>query len=131
MQYLLALFGDESGWDDVTPDEMRALMEPWNRFEQEVVDAGVKVADAGLQPSNTATTVKVGEGTDRIVTDGPFAETKEQLGGFYLLECKDLDEALEYARKIPFEDGVVEVRPVQDFTEYGYENPTKAAAKAS
>jgi hypothetical protein len=131
MQYLLALFGDESGWDDVTPDEMRALMEPWNRFEQEVVDAGVKVADAGLQPSNTATTVKVGEGTDRIVTDGPFAETKEQLGGFYLLECKDLDEALEWAKKVPLQPGgSIEVRPVMDYTQFGFE-PAESTAEAT
>ncbi len=87
MKYLLALYGEESGWDDVSPEEMRAGMEPWNQFEKQVVDAGVKVAGEGLQPSATATTVKVGEGDERIVTDGPFAETKEQLGGFYLMDC--------------------------------------------
>ena len=73
----------------------------WNRFEREVVDAGVSSAGEGLQPSNTATSIKVGEGTDRMVTDGPFAETKEQLGGFYLIECGNLDQALEWAKKVP------------------------------
>ena len=124
MKYLLALFGDESGWDDVSPEEMKAGMEPWNQFEREAVDAGVKIAGEGLQPSATATTVKIGEGDDRPVTDGPFAETKEQLGGFYLLECENLDEALEWAKKVPLrEGGSIEVRPVMDYTQYGFEQP--------
>jgi hypothetical protein len=132
MQYVLALFGDESGWEDVTPDDMRARMEPWNRFEQELNAAGAKLAGEGLQPSNTATTVKVGEGDDRIVTDGPFAETKEQLGGFYLLECANLDEALEWAKKVPLQpDGSIEVRPVMDYEQYGFERPEKKVEAAS
>jgi hypothetical protein len=132
MQYMLALFGDESGWDDVTPDQMRAQMEPWNRFEQELNGAGAKLAGEGLQPSNTATTVKVGEGDDRIVTDGPFAETKEQLGGFYLLECANLDEALEWAKKVPLQPGgSIEVRPVMDYEQYGFEPASKNVEAAS
>jgi hypothetical protein len=124
MKYLLALFGDESGWEDVSPDELRAGMEPWNRFEQELHDAGVKIAGDGLQPSTTALTVKHGEGDERVVTDGPFAETKEQLGGFYLLECADANEALEWARKVPIRaGGTVEVRPIMDYTEFGFEPP--------
>jgi hypothetical protein len=131
MQYLLALFGDESGWEDVTPDEMRAQMEPWNRFEQELVGAGAKLAGEGLQPSNTATTVKIGEGDDRIVTDGPFAETKEQLGGFYLIECANLDEALEWAKKVPLQAGSsIEVRPVMDYEQYGFE-PAEGKVEAA
>jgi hypothetical protein len=123
MKYVLALFGDESGWDDVSPEDMTAMMEPWNRFEQELVDAGAKIAGEGLQPSNTATSVKVGQGDDRIVTDGPFAETKEQLGGFYLLDCKDLDEAIEWAAKVPVpDDAPVEIRPVMDYTGTSYED---------
>ncbi|MGH2953428.1 MAG: YciI family protein [Solirubrobacterales bacterium] len=124
MKYMLALIGDESGWDDVTDEEMRAMMEPWDEFEQQLADAGVKLAGEGLQPSATATTVKVGEGEDRVVTDGPFAETKEQLGGFYLLECDDLDAALEWAKRVPLEPGgSVEVRPVMDYAQYGFEEP--------
>jgi hypothetical protein len=122
MKYVLALFGDESGWEDVTPEDMKAGMEPWNRFEQELAGAGVKLAGEGLQPSTTASTVKVGEGDERIVTDGPFVETKEQLGGFYLLECEDLDQALEWAKRVPLRPGgSIEVRPVMDYTEFGFE----------
>jgi hypothetical protein len=132
MKYVLALFGDESGWEDVTPEEMRARMEPWNRFEQELHDAGVNLAGEGLQPSSNATSVKVGEGDERIVTDGPFAETKEQLGGFYLLECKDLDEALEWAKKVPLQPGgTIEVRPVMDYTQFGFEQPERKVEAAS
>ena len=85
-------------------------------------------AGEGLQPSATASTVRIEEGKEPTVTDGPFAESKEQLGGFYLLECKDLDEALEYAKKIPFQNGSVEVRPVMDYTEFGYEDPAGAGS---
>jgi hypothetical protein len=132
MKYLLALFGDESGWDDVTPEEMTAQMEPWNKFEQELLDAGSNLAGEGLQPSNTATTVKIGEGDERIVTDGPFAETKEQLGGFYLLECKDLDEALEWAKKVPLQPGgSIEVRPVMDYEQFGFEPAERKVEAAS
>jgi hypothetical protein len=132
MKYVLALIGDESGWEDVSPEDMKAGMEPWNRFDQELVDAGVKVAGEGLQPSSTATTVKVGEGTDRTVTDGPYAETKEQLGGFYLLECENLDEALEWAKKVPLQPGgSIEVRPVMNYEEFGFEPPESKVEAAS
>ena len=108
---------------------MRAGMEHWNRFEQQIFDAGVKVAGEGLQPSATATTVKVGEDDERVVTDGPFAETKEQLGGFYLLDCEDLDQALEFAKKVPLAPGgSIEVRPVMDYEQFGFEAPEKAKA---
>jgi hypothetical protein len=128
MQYLLALYADDSRWDHVTEEEMRAGMEHWNRFEQEIFDVGVKVAGEGLQPSATATTVKVGEGDERVVTDGPFAETKEQLGGFYLLDCEDLDQALEFAKKVPLAPGgSIEVRPVMDYEQFGFEAPEKKA----
>jgi hypothetical protein len=132
MKYLLALFGDESGWDDVTEEEMRAGMEPWNRFEKEIFEAGAKVAGEGLQPSATATTVRIGKGDERVVTDGPFAETKEQLGGFYLIECDDLDQALEWARKVPLRPGSsVEVRPVMDYSQFGLESGEARAEAAS
>ena len=75
-------------------------MAAYGAFGQEIEARGVHVAGEGLQPTATATTVRVRDG-ERLVTDGPFAETKEQLGGFYLLECKDLDEAIGWAAKIP------------------------------
>ena len=88
---------------------------------------GRSSAGEGLQPSATATTVKLaGPSGDHIVTDGPFAETKEQLGGFYLLDCADLDEALAWARKIPMPGGTVEVRPVMDYEAAGSEAHTRA-----
>ena len=132
MKYLLALFGDESGWDDLTEEEMRAGMEPWNRFDEAIVGAGAKVAGEGLQPSATATTVRIGEGDERVVTDVPFAESKEQLSGFYLIECGDLDEALEWAKKVPLRAGSsVEVRPVMDYSQFGFESGEAKAEAAS
>jgi hypothetical protein len=71
MKYMLALYGDESGWEDVTPEDMKEGMEPWDKYGQAVNAAGVFLAGEGLQPSATATTVKVVEDGDRIVTDGP------------------------------------------------------------
>ena len=131
MKYLLALISEEGGNEDASPEEMKAVMDRWAAFGQEAVDNGAFLAGEGLQPSATASTVTISEGKDPVVSDGPFTESKEQLGGFYLLECKDLDEALEYAKKIPFENGQVEVRPVMDYTEFGYENPAEAGATAS
>jgi hypothetical protein len=122
MKYMLILVGEEGGFADASPEEMKAEMDRWAAFSQEAADAGAFVGGEGLQESATATTVRFQDG-DTTVTDGPFAETKEQIGGFYVLDCKDLDEALEYARKIPFRDGWVEVRPVMDYEAVGYEGP--------
>jgi hypothetical protein len=120
MKYLLSLYGDESSDADRTPEEMQEAMKAWDAFTQETRGAGAFLGGEGLQPTSTATTVAISEeGGEPIVTDGPFAETKEQLGGFYLLDCKDLDEALEWARKIPMPSGKVEVRPVMDYEAAG------------
>jgi hypothetical protein len=126
MKYLLALISEEGGMEDASPEEMKAVMDRWSAYGKEAVENGAFLAGEALQPSETVSTVRIEDGKP-TVTDGPFAESKEQLGGFYLLECKDLDEALEYAKKIPFENGFVEVRPVMDFSEQGYEDPTEAA----
>ena len=118
MKYMLVLFGPEGGMEDATPEQMKEEMDRWEAFSNETVEAGAFVSGEGLQPSATATTVKIPEnGASRTVTDGPFAESKEQLGGFYVLECKDLDEAIEWAKKIPLQAGTVEVRPVMVFDE--------------
>ena len=127
MKYLLALISEEGGLRDASPEEMKAVMDSWAAYSQQTVDAGAFVAGEGLQESATATTVRFRDG-EQLVTDGPFAETKEQLGGFYLLECKNLDEALEWARKIPFTNGAVEVRPVMDYEAVGYEGPERQEA---
>ena len=128
MKYLLALISEEGGMEDASPEEMKVVMDAWSAYSQNAVDSGAFLAGEGLQPSATASTVRIEAGTEATVTDGPFAESKEQLGGFYLLECKDLDEALEYAKKIPYRDGWVEVRPVMDYEGSGYEEPTRTGA---
>jgi hypothetical protein len=119
MKYMLALIGDESRWADRTPEEQAESMKQWDAFTQEALDAGVHLGGEGLQPSATATTVRIQESGEPIISDGPFAETKEQLGGYYLLDCKDLDEAIAWAKKIPMPGGTVEVRPVMDYEAAG------------
>jgi hypothetical protein len=121
MRFMLTIYGDESGWQGATPEQVQAVMEAYGAFGQEAGDR--IVAGEGLQPTATATTVRVRDG-ERILTDGPFAETKEQLGGFYLLECGNLDEAIDLAAKIPgASSGAVEVRPVMDYEAAGAEDP--------
>jgi hypothetical protein len=131
MMYMLTLISEEGGMDDASPEGMKAVMDQWDSFTKESVENGAFIAGEALQPKETASTVRIKEGAEPIVSDGPFAESKEQLGGFYLLECKDLDEALDYARKIPFRDGWVEVRPVMDFSEFGYQSYTPGPVKAA
>ena len=117
MQYLLTIYEDETFWGRLSPGEIGEIMGGYRQFG---MDVGEKmVGGNALQPTATATTVRVRDG-DRLVTDGPFAETKEQLGGYYLLECKDLDEAIEWASKIPgARSGSIEVRPIMQFNEDG------------
>jgi hypothetical protein len=117
MKYLLTIYGDESGMDEASEEDGREMLEAYTRFGQEAGEAGVLLGGEGLHPSSTATVVRVQDG-DRVVTDGPFAETKEQLGGYYLVDCKDQDEAIEWAAKIPgAQHGAVEVRPVMVFAQ--------------
>ena len=133
MKYMLIIAGQEGDQQDqLSPEEMQESLKHWNEYNRELLDAGAFLAGEGLQPSATATTVAHAPGGERIVSDGPFAETKEQVGGFYLIECENLDEALGWAKKVPVSEGnTVEVRPVMDFTEFGYEDPTAAKAAAS
>ncbi len=115
MRYMMLIYGDESVWDQETEAEMAEKMAAYNAFTKEVQAKGIFVGGEALQPTRTATTVRVREGRT-LTTDGPFAETKEALGGFYILNCKDLDEALEYAAKIPdAKVGSIEVRPITEF----------------
>jgi hypothetical protein len=130
MKYLLAFFGEEGGWDDVTPEQMQEGIKLWNDYERALLDAGAYIAGEGLKESDTATTVKH-DGDERIVTDGPFAETKEQLGGFYLVEVEDLDAAIDWAKKVPLSSGqTVEVRPVMDYSQFGERPADQAQANA-
>ena len=116
MKFIALIYNDESLYADATPDQSAAIFAAHGEFAQAGSEAGVYQGGGdGLQPSVTATTVRVRDG-ERLLTDGPFAETKEQLGGFYALECKDLDEALEWAARIPeAKSGAIEVRPVIDY----------------
>jgi len=115
MKYLATIYNDETQFANASPEQLGAVMEAYGAFGTEAEQAGVYLGGEGLQPTATATTVRVRNG-ERLLTDGPFAETKEQLGGFYLLECKDLDEAIEWAAKIPGAlNGSIEVRPVMDY----------------
>ena len=104
MQFMLALISEERNWEDVTPEEVQRNLAEMGRFNEELTEAGAMVTGAGLQERATGTTVHYGKG-EPVVTDGPFAETKEQLAGFWLIECDGLDEALAWAKKIPLEDG--------------------------
>jgi hypothetical protein len=130
MKYLLSFIVDEGAMEDASPEEMRESMERWSAFDREAAEKGVLIACEPLEGSSAATTIRLGEG-ERIVTDGPFAESKEQIGGFCLLECKDLDEALEWAGKVPMRSGSIEIRPVMDLSPFGYESRTLTPAKAS
>ena len=121
MKYLLALIGDETRFGEMTPDQQAESMKGWDAYTRATIDAGVHLGGEGLQPSSTATTVRIAVDGEHIVSDGPFAETKEQLVGYYLLDCKDLDDALAWAKRIPMPGGDVEVRPVMDYEARGSE----------
>jgi hypothetical protein len=131
MRYLLSFIVEERAMEDASPEEMQAALERWAAFDDEAVARGAMIACEPLEPGSVATTVHVRDDGERIVTDGPFAESKEQLGGFALLECENLDEALEWARKVPLQAGSVEVRPVMDLSRFGYESRTVAPANAA
>ena len=112
MQYLLMIYDEEKVWEKLPEAERNGLYAEYGAFTTALQESGALVGANQLQPTGTATTVRVRDG-ETLVTDGPFAETKEQLGGYYVLECENIDEALQYAAKIPAaEQGSIEVRPV-------------------
>jgi hypothetical protein len=116
MRYLLTLHIDEAAREEMAPDGLHEGVARWGRFDREAAEAGVLIACEALQPAATATTIRHRASEPPLVTDGPFAETKEQIGGFVLLDCADLDEAMRWARKVPVEaPWAIEVRPVMDY----------------
>jgi hypothetical protein len=119
MKVLLTLYGDETAERDAPPAEIARTMAAWQAFDEAAREAGVLIACEGLEGAHAATTVRVSGGR-RMVTDGPFAETKEQLGGVILLEVADLDEAQEWAARTPWNDDgcTTEIRPVMDYAAY-------------
>jgi hypothetical protein len=119
MKYAFTIYTDEAQREAASEEDRNAMTQAYWALTEEMQEKGVLVAGEGLYPTQTATTVRV-RGGERSVTDGPFAETKEQLGGFYVLDCKDLDEAIEWAAKIPGAQlGSIEIRPVMVFDEAG------------
>jgi hypothetical protein len=119
MKYALTIYVDEAQREAASEEDRNATSQAYGVLTQEMGEKGVMVAGEGLYPTPTATTVRVRDG-ERNVTDGPFAETKEQLGGFYVIDVKNLDEAIEWASRIPGAgQGSVEVRPVMVFDEAG------------
>ena len=115
MKYLLQIWGDERAFFDSAAEEIVGMVEEYRKLTDEMQAAGVFLHGEGLQPTATATSVRVRDG-DAVVTDGPFAETKEQLGGFFLIECPDLDQAIEWAARVPgAREGTIEIRPCAEY----------------
>ena len=111
-QYLILIYERESGYADGGPEVWEAAGKAHGRFAEQVGEQGGQMLGGNaLQPTSTATTIR-----DDIVTDGPFTETKEALGGYYLIEARDLDHALEIAKLCPAPFGGVEVRPIMDMS---------------
>src|SRR5918994_7982041 len=116
MKYLCLIYENERHWESMAPADSEAIMNEYFGFTEDIRKNGKLVAGEALQPTQTATTVRVRNGKVST-TDGPFVETKEQLGGFYLIEAKDLNDAIQVAAKIPSaRTGAIEVRPVVDFS---------------
>jgi hypothetical protein len=112
MDYLLLIYSNEQHWDTISEAERAAVMAEYHAFTEDIAKKGNYKAGEALQPTSSATTVRVRDGKT-MTTDGPFAETREQLGGFYLVSAKDLDEALALAARIPSARvGSIEVRPI-------------------
>lgn len=112
MQYVLLIYGNEERWEKSTKAEQDEVMREYMEYTKGIAESGNYRAGNELAPGRSATTVRVRD-KKRLVTDGPFVETKEQLGGYYLVEAKDLDEAIELAAKIPSARwGAIEVRPI-------------------
>ena len=110
MKFAFLLYGSDADWETLAPDEQRRVRERYGAIASEARAAGTLVDGAELRPTATATTVRVRDG-ETVVTHGPFAETVEQLAGFFALDCRDLEEALVLARRLPAaEHGAVEVR---------------------
>ncbi len=113
MEYLLLIYSNEKSWDAMPKAELEAIFGEYHAFTEAIKKSGNYKGGNPLQPTTTATTVRV-KGGKTLTTDGPFAETKEQIGGYYLVDAKDLDEAIALAARIPSARmGSIEVRPIQ------------------
>jgi hypothetical protein len=114
MQYILLIYGDEGAWFNLPEAELKKGYQAYMDYTEELIKSGCMRAGSELKPAATATTVRV-RGGKTSFADGPFAETKEQLGGYYIIECDTLDQALAWAAKCPgAAHGTIEVRPLAD-----------------
>jgi hypothetical protein len=112
MKYMLLIYANENGWSAMTPEQRGQGMAAYGAYTQAVTEAGVLVASNRLRNTDTATTVHIQNGESKVL-DGPYAESKEQLGGFYMIDVPDLDTALSWAARCPgASHGTVEVRPI-------------------
>ena len=115
MKYLLAIYNDSEIRSAMTDEDLSAISNEYWQYSEELERSGLGRGGEGLEPVSTATTVRVREGKTQVM-DGPFAETKETLAGFYLIECDTLDQAIDWASRIPgARSGSIEVRPVMTF----------------
>ena len=116
-KYLLLIYGDEAGIANATPEQLKQQYDAYDAYTKDIKERGAWVAGEGLDQTSTATTVRVKNG-ETLTTDGPFAETKEQLGGFYEIEVGNLDDAIKAAAMVPGAMyGSIEVRPVMEYPE--------------
>ena len=112
MRYMLMICGDESALEALSPEEGQAMLAEYDAFGNEMASRGVLRGGERLRPTSDSTTVRVRDG-EVLTADGPFAETKEQVGGYFVVDCKDIDEAIEVASRIPgARIGTIEVRPI-------------------
>jgi len=115
MRYLALIYSQEADPATIDPAAMASVLAEYNQFGHDAGSAGVLRGGEALQPTSTATTIRVRDG-QRLTTDGPFVETKEALGGYYVLECADLDEAIAWAARVPGAwHGAIELRPIVEF----------------
>ena len=119
MRYMLLIYGHELAQQGLTAEQEAVILSAWYHYTMDLQQAGKWLGGAALQTTATATTVRGIDGRT-LVVDGPFAETKEQLGGYYLIEATDLDDAIAWARRMPHVPlgGSVEVRPVEEFDDH-------------
>jgi hypothetical protein len=121
MRFKVSLFFDESTLERVTPEQLEKDAAEMDQFNDELKKAGVYLQGDGLAPIAMARTLRYGKDGKAVVTDGPFAESKEQIAGYWILECNDLDEAVEWAQRSPVREGAIEVRAIPETAEENIE----------
>ena len=131
MKYLCLIYEDEKAWAHMPKEESDAIMGEYFAFTDGIRQSGHYIAGEALQPTFTATTIRIRNG-QLSTTDGPFAETKEQLGGFYMIEARDLNDAIQVASKIPaVRMGSIEIRPIVDFGDMSAPADAQAASQTA